>query len=190
MNPEKLLELAVSKPEPERLWEIRKAMLGAGFRPDDRAMVTINAFYTFVSQLIASSSARQYSHFASLLDLGAIAGVALQNLLESSESESWSQRLLAGGFSEILMVLAARQYVKAWDEEMQSVYDIAAWQLGEEFWYLSAANQPELSADMRHEHIERLLSPFRDDELSGTVKAAICIHYFQLLLLAQLKSSL
>lgn len=186
MTQEQLLALILSKPEPSLLWQLRSAMLEVGLSDDDKRLEIVNELYEFVIQLVANSTARQYSHFASILDLGAIGGVALQNILEMSESKNFTQRLLAGGLSEVLMVLAARQYVKAWDEEMKANYAAATWRLWEKFWHLSASMQPDLDPDKRRMLVDELMAPLRDDEIKGTVKAALAVHYYQLLLIAHL----
>jgi hypothetical protein len=187
MSQDQMLAQIISKPDPAVLWQIRAVLLEAELSRDDRRLKILTELYEFLNKLIASSTARQYSHFASILDLGAVGGVALQNLLEKSDSANFSQRLLAGGLSELLMVMAARQYVKAWEEEMKSAYNAAAWHLYEEFWHLSKEMQPELKADQRRQLVDKLLTPLRDNETSGTVKAAITVHYYQLLLVAHLQ---
>ncbi len=186
MTQEQLLALILSKPEPSILWQLRSAMLEVGLSHDDKRIEIVNEFYEFVIQLVASSTARQYSHFASILDLGAIGGVALQNILEKSDSKNFTQRLLAGGLSEVLMVMAARQYVKAWEEEMKATYAAAAWRLWEKYWHLSISMQPDLDPDKRRMLVDDLIAPLRDNEIKGTVKAAITVHYYQLLIIAHL----
>jgi hypothetical protein len=186
MTQEQMLSLVLSKPEPSLLWQLRSALLEVGLSHDDKRIEIVNELYEFVNQLVASSTARQYSHFASILDLGAIGGVALQNILEMSDSKNFTQRLLAGGLSEVLMVMAARQYVKAWEEEMKASYATAAWRLWGKFWHLSASMQPDLDPDKRRSLVDELIAPLRDDGTKGTIKAAITVHYYQLLLLAHL----
>lgn len=186
MNQEQLLALILSKPEPALLWQLRSAMLEVGLTPDDRRLTLLNEFYEVVIQLVASSTARQYSHFASILDLGAVGGVALQNMMDKSDSKNFTRKLLAGGLSEVLMVMAARQYVKAWEEEMKATYSIASWRLWEEFWLLSSSMQPDLDPEQRRLLVDQLIAPLQDEEVKGTVKAAITVHYYQLLLIALL----
>lgn len=186
MSLDELLTLILSKPEPAILWSIRSALLEAGLPSEDSALITLDEFSEFLNKLVASSTARQYSHFASLLDLGAVGGVALQNLLEKSDSANFTQRLLAGGISEVLMVMAARQYVKAWEEEMKAAYYSAAWHLFAEFWDLSSEMQPDLDPSERRRIVEEAVSPLRNEENSGVVKAAVTVHYYQLLLAVRL----
>ena len=126
---------------------------------------------------------------AGLLDLGAVGSVALQNLLEMQESENFTQRLLAGALSEVLMVLAARQYVKAWEEEMRATYCQAAWQLHEGFWHISTIAQEDMNPQERTRLVQDLIAPLRDEEVQGSVKAALIVHYYQLLLVAHLKTT-
>lgn len=186
---ESLLQI-LTEPTPESLWQLRKELLAAKEENSAKTRAVLNEFFLFLNGLVASSTARQYSHFASLLDLGAVGGVAIQNLLDLEESDDWSQRLLVGGLSEVLMVLAARQYVKAWEEEMTASFTAAAWYLYGEFWQLSLDLQPELSGETRNALVEQLIAPLLSDEVSGTVKAAIIVHFYQLLLLAHFKAGL
>ena len=188
MNQDQLLAIALSKPDPEMLWELRTILLESGLPRDDARLQITDEFYEFVVKLVASSTAREYSHFASLLDLGAVGGVALQNLMEMSESANFSQRLLAGALSEVLMVIAARQYVKAWEEEMKAAYASAAWRLYGAFWHISVDSQPELAPGERTTLVQNLIAPLRDDDIKGTVKAALIVHYYQLLLIAHLRA--
>jgi hypothetical protein len=116
--------------------------------------------------------------------MGAVGGVAIQNLLEQRDSDGWWQRLLVGGLSESLMIMAARQYVKAWDNEMSSDINQAAWFLYREYWQLSADMQPELAHTERRRLVDELLAPIHNSETSGTAKAALLGRLFQLLLMA------
>ena len=177
------LAAVLSGPTPAALWQLRGDLLEAGLPSDSPALLILGEFYQFLNELVASSTSRQYSHFASLLDIGAVGGVALQNLLEIDDSGEWWRRVLAGGLSEGLMVLAARQYVKAWEKEMEASYHRATWRLYDELWRLSAGLQPELPPARRRQLVEQLLVPLRLPQTSGTVKAALIGHLFQILFL-------
>jgi hypothetical protein len=187
MTQEQLLALILSKPEPALLWQLRTAMLEVGLTEEAKPLQLVNEFYEFVIQLVASSTAREYSHFASILDMGAVGGVAIQNLMENKESADFTRRLLAGALSEVLMVMAARQYVKAWEEEMKAAYAAATWRLYERFWHLSSSMQEDADPGQRSALVAELMAPLRDDEVAGTVKAALIVHHYQLLLIAYLK---
>lgn len=175
----------LTRPSPEALWQLRAELLEQGIQDDSRLLAVVNEFYHFTNQLVASSTAREYSHVASLLDMAAVAGVAVQNLLEEKDSEEWWQRFVAGAASEGLMVLAARQYVKAWEVEMRSDYNAAAWYLAQEYWRLSVDLQPDLAPSRRRELIDQLFGPFVDEQLNGTAKVALIARLFQILLVAR-----
>lgn len=180
------LSAVLTNPSPEALWQLQGDLLNEGFPPDAPVMAILDAFYNYLNELVASATAREYSHFASLLDMGAVGGVAIQNLVEWENSEDWWRRLLVGGLSESLMILAARQYVKAWENEMSSDYNQAAWFLYREYWQLSADMQPDLEPEERRRLVDKLLAPIHDPETNGTAKAALLGRLFQLLLMANL----
>lgn len=186
MNLPESLSTVITDPTPEALRQLQGDLLSQGLPPDAPIMTILDAFHNFLIELVASATAREYSHFASLLDMGAIGGVAIQNLLESRDSDGWWQRMLVGGLSESLMILAARQYVKAWENEMSSDYAQAAWVLYRHYWQLSVDMQPDLDTEMRRRLVDELLAPIHDQETSGTAKAALLGRLFQLLLLANL----
>jgi len=149
-------------------------------------MAILDAFYNFLNELVASATAREYSHFASILDMGAVAGVAKQNILESNDSDDWWQRVIAGSLSESLMIMAARQYVKAWETEMLSDINQSTWILFRQYWRLSAEMQPHLALEERRRLVDELFAPIHDQKVNGTAKAALIGRLFQLLLLANL----
>ena len=183
---EQSLTTVLASPTPKHLWQLQGDLLNEGYAPDAPVMEILDAFYIFLNELMSSATAREYSHFASILDMGAVGGVAIQNLLESRDSEGWWQRLLLGGLSESLMIMAARQYVNAWENEMTADINQAAWFLYRHFWQLSAKMQPEMEASERRKLVDRLLAPVHDDETSSTAKAVLLGRLFQILLMAAL----
>lgn len=180
------LSTVLTNPSPEALWKLQGDLLSEGFQPDAPIMAILDGFYTFLNELVASATAREFSHFASILDMGAVGGIAIQNLLESRDSDGWFQRLLVGGISESLMIVAARQYVKAWENEMSSDLKQAAWFLYRHYWQLSVKLQPELDSDLRRRLMDELLAPIHDPKTGGTAKAALLGRLFQILLMANL----
>ena len=181
------LAASLSSPTPAVLWQLRSDLLQGGLPPEARALAVLDNFFVFLNELSASMSAHEYSKLASLLDIGAVGGVAVQSLIESdmTTADFW-KRLLAGGFSESLMVLASRQYVKAFKAEIGSICQSAAWYLFGELWQLSAQYQPELEPSVRRQHIEKLLTPIRRQEVDDTAKAVLIGRLFQILLLVHL----
>lgn len=177
----------LTRPSPQALWTLRADLLESGIADDSQILAIIDRFYDFMNQLVASSTAREYSHLASILDMAAVAGVAAQNLMAEKDSGEWWRRFVVGAVSESMMVLAARQYVKAWEEEMQADYNAAAWYLAQEYWHLSIDMQPQLKPADRRALIDQLFGPFSDQQVDGTVKAALIARLFQLLLVARLQ---
>lgn len=182
------LTTVLTMPTPDAIWRLRGDLLQHHQQiPPDLAEL-LTRFYNFLTELKAKATAREFSHFASLLDIGAVGGVAVQNLLDAqANKENLWQRLLAGGLSEGLMVLAARQYVKAWEGEMVSVYQEAGWHLYQALWTLSVQSQPQLDAGARRQMIETMLAPVHDTAVSGSIKAVLIARLYQILLVAHLQ---
>ncbi len=185
MIPESMLEV-LTQPTPDALWTLRADLLEAEIGQGSQLLTVVDAFYHFLNRLSASVTAREYSHLASILDMAAVAGVAVQNLMEEDDNEEWWRRFVVGALSEGMMVLAARQYVKAWEAEMHSDYNEAIWFLAPEFWRLSVDLQPGLAPGQRRRLIEQLFAPFSDELLDRMVKAGLIIRLFQVLLVARL----
>ena len=181
------LAAVLSSPTPAVLWQLRGDLLQGGVPSAAPALAVLDNFFVFLNELSASMSAHEYSKLASLLDIGAVGGVAVQSLIESdlAAADFW-KRLLAGGFSESLMVLASRQYVKAFKAEIASICQSAAWYLFSELWQLSARYQPDLEPTARRQHIETLLAPIRRKEVDDTAKAILIGRLFQIVLLLHL----
>jgi hypothetical protein len=180
----------LSAPTPEQLWRLRAELLQAGIRGDARIWTVLAEFQRFLDQLATGTSSRDYSHLASKLDIAAVGGVVLENILESEEGEDLALRLFTGLVSEGLMVLATRQHVKAWEGELASVYRGAAWYLYEELWHWAAARKPQLPAGERRQLLDRLIEPLLTAETAGFSKAVLIGLLFQLLLLSYLSEEL
>lgn len=177
----------LGQPTPAGLWQLRGELLQLGVPPQAAIWSSLDEFYHFLNELVANATAREYSHFASLLDIGAVGGVAVQNLLSQENGGVLWQRMLAGGLSESLMVMAARQYVKAWEEEMAALYRAAAWNLYRALWQVSLALKPELAPDARRAHLEELLAPLQDEQTPGSASAVLIARLYQFLLLIHLR---
>ena len=149
-----------------------------------RALDVTREFHAYLSEIEAKISARDYSELASLLDIGAVGAVALENLIEAGET--LQQRMLLGGLSEALMVAASRQYVKAWGREMQPVYMGAVWFLREELWRLSVSGRPDMRAEERVAMVDGLLAPALGGDAADEVCIALVGRLFQILLIIHL----
>lgn len=175
-----------TQPSCETLCALQADLLQSGHAPDASLLSLLDQFFTFLNELSASMSAREFSHLATLLDIGAVGGVAVQNLLETDDPANIWKRVLAGGLSEGLMVLASRQYVKSAEAGLVSVYRQAGWTIYRELWQLSSQLQPDQDPVQRRQSLDQLLAPVHDDAVPGPVKAALLGRLFQLLLLTHL----
>lgn len=186
LTPESLTQI-LREPTPDGLWRLRGDLLAAGLAPDAPALRVLNRAYYFFTELSVKASAREYSHFASMLDIAAVGVVVVSRFSETIEEEDrLLGALITAALSEGFMVMAARQYVKAWEEEMQAVYKKSAWDLYGEFWVLSSELQAGVPAAERKLLLDNLLKPVFDDQTSGTVRALIIGRLYQMLLLVYL----
>jgi hypothetical protein len=151
----------------------------------EQALQVAGRFHSYLCELQSKITARQYSELASLLDIGAVGAVALENILVSGEGEWW-QRLVLGGTAEALMIGASRQYIKAWEAETGPVHIGAAWYLTEAVWRLSLKMQPQLEAESRLEVVQGLLAPAYDAQVPAPEKAILLGRVYQTLLVAYL----
>jgi hypothetical protein len=179
---------ALNQPTPASLYalgsELRQRRLSA--TPAEVAALTLalqaaGAFYTFLSQVQAKITAEEYNRLASMLDLGSVGTVALQNVL--SERADRLRRLLMGGVSETMMLIGSLQYIKAWEREAQALHEQAAWHLYDILWELSLLGQPALSGEERRRTIENLLAPSFDMTLPSAQRTIYLGWLFQLALL-------
>jgi hypothetical protein len=169
-------------PSPAVLWELYGHLLAAG--ADPRLLRIVETFHHYLCDLQSKATARQYAELASLLDIGAVGGVALENLI-SGGKENLFERFMLGTVSESLMVAASRQYVKGWQSELHSTHCQAAWFLAGELWQLSSEMQPDLPAAHRWESIKGLLNPARDAQTPNGAKAVLLGWLFQITLLSR-----
>jgi len=181
------LHRILTAPTPAALWELYGTLLAAG--AEEPLLETVTAFHDYLSDLQSKATARQFSEIASLLDIGAVGGVALQNLVgtgrEADGGRDLLNRFLLGTASESLMVAASRQYIKAWQAELHAVHCQAAWFLAGALWRLAGAGGG-LAAGERWARIEGLLAPARDPAVANEEKALLLGRTFQLVLLSRL----
>jgi hypothetical protein len=176
----------MTEPSPTDLLALQTRLLVAESNADRaeaarQALDVAREFHAYLSELEAKYSARDYSELASLLDIGAVGAVALENLIEAGES--LTQRLFLGGLSEVLMVAASRQYVKAWSREIQPVHMKAIWFLRAALWRLSLKGRPEMRAEERIALVDGLLAPTLGGVEVEQIWPALLGRLFQVLLL-------
>jgi O-methyltransferase involved in polyketide biosynthesis len=184
MSTDEALTAVLTQPTCQTLCALQAELLQAGYDADDPLLRRLEGFFIFLNHLSAGMSARQFSHLATLFDIGAVGGVAAQNLLEAKgDPKALWKRLLAGALSESLMVIASRQYVKAAEAEMTGAYREAGWFLYRELWRISSRLQPQQTREARRQALDQLLAPVHDTAVPGSAKAVLLARLFQLLLL-------
>ena len=165
MIPSSTLSRVLSSPTPEAIWKLRADLLEGGVSPDAPLLEVVGEFRAFLDHFSTSTSSRDLNHLASKLDIGAIGGVVLEQLFESPDTKDLAMRVLTGGVSEGLMVLASRQYVRAAEGE------------------LAAEANPDLDASERRQLLDRITEPIRDTQAPTAIKAVLAGRLFQVLLL-------
>jgi hypothetical protein len=181
------LQPILSQPTPDALIALRGALLISGQQGEalDCALEVTGNFYAYLSELQSKITAQQYSELASMLDIGAVGAVAMENILFGGEDHFW-RRLILGSIGESLMVAASRQYIKGWQVETSLVHTNAAWYLTEALWRASSEMQPDLGPEKRWQAIKALLAPAYDPEVDAPQKAVLLGRVFQILLLTYL----
>lgn len=180
---QKALTALLKLPSPESVWNLRAEILDAGREIDPDLSTILSEYYEFLDEIEKSCTAREYSNLASKLDIGAVGAWVFEDVLTEPDREMLSKKLLGALFSEGLMILATRQHVRAWEEELRAVYRRAAWYLFDQVWKFSLESRPELEAAKRRQLLEKLFRPILADNTDGEVKAVVCGRLFQILLL-------
>ena len=170
------------------LWQLHGTLLAcAQDKPSEQLALHIaRHFYLYLSELQSKLTARQFNELASRLDIASVGVLALQDIL--IEHEHLGKSLLLGGIGESLMVMASRQYVRAWEQELRSVQREAAWTLYDALWQLSCQHRPEMRASRRRALIDATLEPVLDDDLSLETRMLLVLRLFQVSLLVLLAS--
>ncbi|MBZ5497999.1 MAG: hypothetical protein LAP85_16475 [Acidobacteriia bacterium] len=196
VDPVPLLQHILKKPSTGDLLSLQSILLSWEEKADSppareraaTALALLGDFYGYLVGLETKLEAHAYAELASKMDVGAVGGVVAENVLGAGEK--LLERVLIGGFSEALTVLASRQYVKAFNRELEAFYQQVAWQLRVHLWHFSAARRPELSPQERAAMIDSLFAPILDKKLPGEAKSVVLGCLFQVLLLGSLTSML
>ncbi len=110
----------------------------------------------------------------------------LEQLFESPNAKNLAMRVLTGGLSEGLMVLASRQYVRAQEGELAALFRGVAWTLYHRLWQWTAETNPQLESSERRRLLDRITEPLCDSEAPDAVKAVLAGRLFQVLLVGHL----
>ena len=178
-----LLNRIARQPTADDLWMLRGALLAVVEEQPGAQLVheIAREFFLYVSELQGKVTARAYNVLASRLDIGAVGMLALQGILQ--EQESLMKNLLLGGIGEGFMVVASRQYIKAWEQELRSLHRQVAWTLYGVLWSMSTQYQHNMTANERRALIETTLAPALDDDTPFETKTLLVLRLFQSVLL-------
>jgi hypothetical protein len=186
MTPSSELRRVLTSPTLDGLWNLRAELLEGGVAADAPLLEIIGELHGFLDHFATATSSRDLNHLASKLDIGAIGGVFLEQLFESPDPKELAMRVLTGGISEGLMVLASRQYVRATEGELAALFRETAWALYNRLWRWTVDANPDLDPGERRRLIDELTSPLRDPAVPVGAKAVLAGRIFQVLLLAHL----
>jgi hypothetical protein len=189
MDPGPLLLRILAKPTAEDLIALQGVLLAreeaaaspAALQKSAVALGILEDFHAYLVGLESKLEARAFSEVASRMDMCAVGGVVAENVLAAGEK--LMERILIGGLSEALMVLASRQYVKAFNRDLDAFYRQVAWQLRAHLWRFSAARRPEMESSERARLIDSLLVPLMKRDAAGAARPIVFGWLFQILLL-------
>ncbi len=196
MDPKPILQRILTKPTTNDLLALQCILLfweeKAG-APLERERITsalslLEDFHGYLVGLESKLEAHAFAEPASKMDMGAVGVVIAGNI--RGAGDKLLERLLMGGLSETLMVLASRQYIKAFNRDLEAFFLQVAWQLRAHFWRFSAAKRPQLPPSERTALIDALFAPIFDKQASSGAKPVVLGCLFQVLLLGSLSGIL
>jgi hypothetical protein len=152
------------------------------------ALSLLEDFHGYLVGLESKLEAHAFAELASKMDMGAVGVVIAGNI--RGAGDKLLERVLMGGLSETLMVLASRQYIKAFNRDLEAFLLQVAWQLRTHFWRFSAARCPQLPPSERTALIDSLFAPIFDKQASSGAKPVVLGCLFQVLLLGSLSGML
>jgi hypothetical protein len=176
------LEAVLRAPSAANLWTLRAGLLEAGLPAGSDVWEVLGEFEHFLDEVATRTSSWEYSQLSSRLDIAAVGGVVIEQVLEAKGQEDVGLRALSGLLSEGLMILATRQHVKAWEGELAAVYRRAGWYLYAALWRWTEARTPGLPPGERRRLLDELFAPVRSPDTVGFSKALLLGLLFQVLL--------
>ena len=184
-----LLRNVLQNPTPPAMLALQGALLASQSKANTAeekgnaaiALAVLDDFYAYLTELESKLEAHAFAELASKLDIAAIGGVVLENIVEARDK--MLQRILIGALSEALMVGASRQYVAAYSRELEALHRQAAWKVRAHLWRLSAAKRPELADERRRDLVDNLLAPLFRQDTPPEAKPVLLGALFQVLIL-------
>jgi hypothetical protein len=196
MDPMPLLQRIFTKPATGDLLSLQSVLLSMEEKADSpltreqtaAALALLEDFHSYLVGLESKLEAHSFAELASKMDMVAVGGVVAENMLAAGDK--LLERVLVGGLSEALTVLASRQYVKAFNRELEAFYHQVAWRQRAYLWRFSADRRPELPPSERAALIDALFAPILDRKAPSEAKSVVLGCLFQILLLGSLSSML
>lgn len=192
MDPKPILQRILTKPATSDLLALQGILLfweEKADAPSERARFTyvlalLQDFYSYLVGLESKVEAHAFAELAAKMDMGAFGVVVAGNIRGAGEKVL--ERVLMGGLSETLMVLASRQYIKAFNRDLEAFFLQVAWQLRAHYWRFSAARCPNLPPAEREALLDSLFGPIFDPHASSEAKPVVLGCLFQVLLLGSM----
>lgn len=180
MDPSATLKRILTEPTSADVWQLQGDLLVVGTEAARRARRVARDFYAYLSDLESKVTSRRHSRWSAALATTAVTSVSLHDLLDTQVDVF--KRLLASGSAALLEIGAAHQSVQAWEVEAALVHHDAAWKLYDELWDISTIMLPDLPADQRRAHLDKLLTPVVSPDTPPKDKAALLVTLFQVVL--------
>jgi hypothetical protein len=192
MDPKPLLQRILTKPSAADLISMQSWLLSREEKADSpemrahvgAALLLLENFYSYLVCLESKMEARAFAELASKMDMAAVGVVVAENV--RGAGERIVEKVLMGTLGEALMVLASRQYVKAFHRDLESFCRQITWQLRAHLWRFSANRRPGIPAQDRAEMINALFAPIMAETAPGAAKPVVLGCLFQILLLASI----
>ena len=173
----------LANPIPDDLWQFQKALLVVGGAEAARARGVARAFQSCLRTLESKSASRTASRWGAVLGTAAVASVSLPEMRD--RQERGLGELLERALPAVLEIGAAMQSAQAWEIEAGLVYDEFGWFLYEELWDISLSVRGELTPVERRRHIDQVLDPLLDADLSDKDRATLVVDVFRSVLAAR-----
>jgi hypothetical protein len=175
----------LTAPTPEALEGLQLILLAVESDPARgeearRALDLAGEFHGYLCDMGSKLGAREYSQVASFLDIGAVGAAALEGLSEHGRASM--RQIALAALSETLMVMASRQYVKAWSRELEPLTAHALWLLRGELWRLSLEGQPDLSPDERAAALNAVVATVTAPDTPPEARLIVLGRLFQIVL--------
>ena len=141
------------------------------------ALESAAGLQTLASELRGNAGSKRYSEIASLLDLGAIGLLSVQDYLAAERTNLF--RLLMGGLSEALVYASSRQYVSGSNEVLAGLCRSHREALDDDLWSLALELRgPGLSESVAREVLDGVHAFFAPVDAPGvSVETKVSLLY-------------